>query len=56
MHIRIPPELLVYNRILTPGERRKAESYLAMKYGVTLNDSYLDGDGNLVWDRDDAGI
>lgn len=50
------PELLVYNRILTPGERRKAESYLAMKYGVTLNDSYLDGDGNLVWDRDDAGI
>ena len=50
------PELLVYNRILTPGERRKAESYLAMKYGVTLNDSYLDGDGNLVWDRDDAGV
>lgn len=50
------PELLVYNRILTPGERRKAESYLAMKYGVTLNDSYLDGDGNLVWDRYDAGV
>ena len=50
------PELLVYNRILTPGERRKAESYLAMKYGVTLNDSYLDGDGNLVWDRNDAGV
>lgn len=50
------PELLVYNRILTPGERRKAESYLAMKYGVTLNDSYLDADGNLVWDRDEAGI
>lgn len=50
------PELLVYNRILTPGERRKAESYLAMKYGITLNDSYLDGDGNLVWDRDEAGI
>lgn len=50
------PELLVYNRILTPGERRKAESYLAMKYGVTLNDSYLDGDGNLVWDRNEAGV
>lgn len=50
------PELLVYNRILTPGERRKAESYLAMKYGVTLNDSYLDADGNLVWDRDEAGV
>lgn len=26
-----------------------------MKYGVTLNDSYLDGDGNLAWDRDEAG-
>lgn len=50
------PELLVYNRILTPGERRKAESYLAMKYGITLNDSYLDGDGNLVWDRNDVGV
>ena len=49
------PELLVYNRLLTPGERRRAESYLAMKYGITLNDSYLDGDGNLAWDRDEAG-
>lgn len=50
------PELLVYNRLLTPGERRRAESYLAMKYGITLNDSYLDGDGNLAWDRDEAGV
>ena len=50
------PELLVYNRLLAPGERRRAESYLAMKYGVTLNDSYLDGDGNLAWDRDEAGV
>lgn len=49
------PELMIYNRLLTPGERRRAESYLAMKYGVTLNDSYLDGDGNLAWDRDEAG-
>lgn len=49
------PELLIYNRLLTPGERRRAESYLAMKYGITLNDSYLDGDGNLAWDRDEAG-
>lgn len=49
------PELLVYGRLLTPGERRKVESYLAMKYGITLNGSYLDSDGNLVWDRDEAG-
>lgn len=49
------PELIVYNRMLTPGERRRAESYLAMKYGITLKDSYLDWDGNLAWDMDEAG-
>lgn len=49
------PELLVYGRLLTPGERKRVESYLAMKYGVTLNASYLDGDGNLVWNREEAG-
>lgn len=50
------PELIIYNRMLAPGERRRVESYLAMKYGITMNDSYLDGDGNLVWDRDGAGV
>lgn len=50
------PELLIYNRILTPGERRRVESYLAMKYGITLNDSYLDRDGNLIWDRAGVGV
>ena len=49
------PELLIYNRLLTPGERRRTESYLAMKYGITLKDSYIDGDGNLIWDRGEAG-
>lgn len=48
-------ELLIYNRIFTSRERRRVESYLAMKYGITLNDSYIDRDGNLVWDRDEAG-
>ena len=44
------PELIVYGRILTPDERRKAESYLAVKYGITLKGSYLDSEGNLIWD------
>lgn len=47
------PEYIVYNRYLTPIERRKVESYLAIKYGITLNGSYLDSEGNLIWDRDE---
>ena len=30
------PELIVFSRMLTPDERRKVESYLAVKYGITL--------------------
>lgn len=47
------PEYIVYSRYLTPIERRKVESYLAVKYGITLNGSYLDSEGNLIWDRDE---
>lgn len=47
------PEYIVYSRYLTPVERRKVESYLAVKYGITLNGSYLDSEGNLIWDRDE---
>lgn len=48
------PEFIVYSRYLTPLERRRAESYLAVKYGITLDGSYLDSDGNLLWDRDEV--
>ncbi|MDQ6528092.1 T9SS type A sorting domain-containing protein [Flavobacterium sp. LHD-85] len=44
------PELFVYSRVLTPLERRKAETYLAIKYGVTLNNSYISSDDRLIWD------
>ena len=44
------PELIIYNRILTPFERKRAESYLALKYGLTLNQSLYHGNGNLIWD------
>ncbi len=43
------PELLAYGRVLSPLERRQAESYLALKYGLTLDGSYWLGD-RLVWD------
>ena len=47
------PEVIIYGRYLTPAERRKVESYLAVKYGITLNNSYLDSEGNLIWDKDE---
>ena len=49
---RYCPKLLVYSRMLNPLERRQVESYLALKYGVSLNGSYFDHDGNLLWDYD----
>lgn len=46
------PELCIFPRILRPLERLKVESYLAMKYGVTLTGSYLDPKGDLIWDSE----
>lgn len=47
------PEYIVWQRILNPLERLQAESYLALKYGITLNSSYYDAHGNIIWDRDE---
>ncbi|MFC4476476.1 T9SS type A sorting domain-containing protein [Flavobacterium chungangensis] len=44
------PELLVYSRVLTPLERCKIETYLAVKYGVSLSNSYIGSDDKLIWD------
>lgn len=49
------PELIAYGRMLTPLERRKVESYLAIRYGVTLKGSYFASTGDLLWDRNAAG-
>jgi hypothetical protein len=46
------PEVIAYDRALTPLERRRVESYLALKYGITLDVSYIGSDGSLVWDAD----
>ena len=46
------PELIIYSRILSPFERRKVESYLAIKYGLTLEKSYIGSNNRLLWDRD----
>ncbi len=44
------PEFIVYNRLLTPLERRNVETYLAIKYGLSLDMSYITGGGQLLWD------
>lgn len=50
------PELIAYGRMLSPLERKKVESYLAIKYGITLEGSYFDSGGNLIWDRDASTV
>jgi len=49
------PEIIAYNRLLTPLERRIVESYLAIKYGISLPVSYLGRDGQLLWDCEASG-
>ncbi|GHT17485.1 hypothetical protein FACS189429_1670 [Bacteroidia bacterium] len=46
------PEFIIYSRLLTPVERLKAESYLAVKYGLTLEKSYISSSNSLLWDVD----
>lgn len=47
------PEVFVFNRDLTPGEIQRLESYMALKYGITLNNGltdYIASDGTtLMW-------
>ncbi len=48
-------EIIVYDRDLTEtaGDAEKAQSYLALKYGITLDadiGNYLASDGTVVWD------
>lgn len=47
-------ELIIFKRELTAAEINKVESYLAIKYGMTLeqvavNNNYVGSDGTVVW-------
>jgi len=58
-------ETIVYNQVLDSDQRNRVESYLAIKYGITLNGAddgttgavderdYRAGDGGVVWDFSD---
>ncbi len=60
-------ETIVFSSALDSDERNRVESYLALKYGVTMNASddggtggvderdYRAGDGGVIWDFDGQG-
>jgi hypothetical protein len=47
-------ELIAYDRILSPRERQRVESYLALRHGLTLDQEearhYLSPTGRVIWD------
>ena len=48
------PEILIFDRILGRTERQKVETYLAIKYGIPINQTiptdYTDSSGETIWD------
>jgi hypothetical protein len=62
------PEVILYNANLAAGDLQKIDSYLAIKYGITMNQTpplnYLASDAAVIWNattnatynRDIAGI
>jgi len=55
-------EVVVYPSALASAERERVESYLALKYGITLSHDYRRSDNTVLWavgggyDREIAGI
>jgi hypothetical protein len=61
-------EIIVYDAVLTAADLKKVQSYLAVKYGITLDQTsaydYQKSDGTIIWDgtssasynKDIAGI
>lgn len=43
-------ELVYYNQDLTDSERRCVESYLALKYGISLSGDYTSSNSTVIWD------
>ncbi|GJM33040.1 MAG: hypothetical protein DHS20C18_20410 [Saprospiraceae bacterium] len=47
------PELIIFDRVINPEERLRVESYLAIKYGLSLQQqdyvTYLNTSGDTIW-------
>lgn len=52
-------EVIMFNRTVSDTERQRVNSYLALKYGFSLDQttpqSYLASGSNLMWDKDATG-
>jgi large repetitive protein len=44
------PEIMVYDKQLTDAEMQRVYSYLAIKYGVTLRQPYVNSAGTVIYD------
>jgi hypothetical protein len=48
------PEIIIFERVLNPVERQKVETYLAVKYAISLSQvyptSYFASDNAMIWD------
>lgn len=48
------PELFIYNKILSLNERNRINSYLAIKYGISMSHTeYLSSKSKKVWKQED---
>jgi hypothetical protein len=45
-------ELIIYKKLLNEKEMARVESYLALKYGVSLEQNYLNAKGEKIWNWD----
>jgi FG-GAP-like repeat len=43
-------EVVLYNRKLTLAERQRVNTYLGIKYGLTIGHNYLSGSGTVIYD------
>lgn len=43
-------EVIFFNEALSESERQKIQTYLAIKYGISLTHDYIASDGTVVWD------
>jgi PA14 domain len=45
------PEFIYYPFALSTNEQQRVNTYLAVKYGVTLEHNYLNTSSNIIWNR-----
>ena len=50
-------EIVLYDRLISKKQRQKVESYLSLKYGISLADSldYFSSDGEKIWEFKNEG-